>query len=207
MRFVVGGFGENGKVVFDDSKGFLRIWQKGWIGKRKYRVKVKDVSAVMHGWYTSRIRIPMQGFNIEFNDGGKLVIVTVQGSHKRFVKNAEDLAHAIGKSSGLNQFKVDGATVFYGRSNPETGAAHSSSTPSSAERDLSSTEQVIAGAARGIKNIAGEVTSDVKNVASNFTKGVFKVIAGIVILGIFAANQFLGLIILAAVIWFYRRNR
>lgn len=207
MRFVVGGFGSNGKVVFDDSKGFLRIWQKGWIGKRKYRVKVQDVSAVMNGWYTSRIRLPLQGFNIEFNNGGKPVIVTVQGSHKRFVKNAEDLAHAIGKSGGLNQFKVEGATVFYSRSNPETGAVQSSSTQSSAKSDLTSTEQVIAGAARGIKNIAGEVTSDVKNVASSFTKGVLKVFAGIIILGIFAVNQILGFLVLAAVVWFYRKNR
>ena len=207
MRFAIGGFGSNGKVVFDDSKGLLRIWQKGWVGKRKYKVKVQDVNAVMNGWYTSRIRLPMQGFNIEFNNGGQLVIVTVQGSHRRFIKNAEDLAHAIGKSSGLNQFEVDGATVFYGRSNPETGAVHSSSTPSSVEHDLTNTEKVIAGAARGVKNIAGEVTSDVKNVASNFKKGVAKFIAGIVVLSIFAANQILGLFVLVVIIWFYRKNR
>lgn len=207
MRFVVGGAGFTAKVVFDDSKGVLRIWQKGWIGKRKYRVKVQDVSAVMNGWYTSRIRIPFQGFNIEFHDGGKVVIATVQGSNKHFVKKAEALAHAIGKSGGLNQFKIDGTTVFYGRSHPETGTVKSSSTPSSADSSLTGTEQFIASAARGVKNIAGEVTSDAKNVASNLTKGILKVIGGMVILGIFAANQILGLVILAAVIWFYRKNR
>ena len=37
MKYVVGGLGSNAKVEFDESRGKLRIWEKGWIGKRKYR--------------------------------------------------------------------------------------------------------------------------------------------------------------------------
>ena len=39
MRRSLGGLGQNAKVVFDESSGTLRIWEKGWIGKRKYRIK------------------------------------------------------------------------------------------------------------------------------------------------------------------------
>jgi hypothetical protein len=66
---------------------------------------------------------------------------------------------------------------------------------------------MIAGAARGVKNIAGEVTSDAKNAASNLSKGILKVLGVFFLIGILFTNQILGFIILAGLIWYYKRNR
>ena len=195
MKYVVGGLGSNAKVEFDESRGKLRIWEKGWIGKRKYRIDIRDVRGAMYGMYTS---------NIEFNHKGKIVVVTVTGNHKRFVKSAEAATHAIGKARGLSQSEVAGARVFYGQLWSETGVSINSN---SHEGPLTSTEQMIAGAARGVKNFAGEVTSDAKNAASNLSKGVLKVLGAFFLIGILFTNQILGFIILAGLIWYYKRNR
>jgi hypothetical protein len=204
MKYVVGGLGSNAKVEFDESRGKLRIWEKGWIGKRKYRIDIRDVRGAMYGMYTSKLRLILEGFNIEFNHKGKIVVVTVTGNHKRFVQSAEAATHAIGKARGLSQSEVAGARVFYGQLWSETGVSINSN---SNEGPLTSTEQMIAGAARGVKNFAGEVTSDAKNAASNLSKGVLKVLGAFFLIGILFTNQILGFIILAGLIWYYKRNR
>jgi hypothetical protein len=113
MRYVIGGLAQPTKIVYNEGRGQLRISEKGWIGKRKYRIKVSQVSSIMYGWYTSRIRIPLRGFVIEFQHKGKIVVVAIPGEHKRFVPHAESLVKLIGRSAGLSEFKVDGANVYF----------------------------------------------------------------------------------------------
>jgi len=207
VRYVIGGLGQRAKVVFDSDRGVLRIWEKGWIGKRKYRIKVNQVSAVMNGWYTSRIRVPMQGFNLEFEHKGKTVIVTIPGSNRRFTQQAEEIARSIGTSSGLSEFQVDGASVFFSRTNPG-GEVVAKPAPLAADgTPLTKTEQVLAGAARGTKNIAGEIAQDAGNAVSGFGKIILCGIGGIVFIALLAFNPVLAFFVLGLGIFIYRRNR
>ena len=207
MRYVIGGLGERAKVVFDSDRGVIRIWQKGWIGKRKYRIKVNQVSAVMYGWYTSRIRLPMRGFNLEFQHKGKNVIVTIPGENKRFIPRAEEIARSIGTSSGLSEFKVEGASVFFSRTNPG-GEVVAKPAPLAADgTPLTKTEQVIAGAARGTKNIAGEIVSDAGNAVSGIGKVILYGIGGIIFIALLGSSPVLAFLVLGLGIYFYRKNR
>ena len=52
MKHTVGGAGQRAKVVFNESNGNLKIWEKGWIGKRKYRVNLNQISSVACGYFS-----------------------------------------------------------------------------------------------------------------------------------------------------------
>jgi hypothetical protein len=199
--------GDQAKVVFDSDRGVLRIWQKGWIGKRKYRIRVDEVSAVMYGWYTSRIRLPMRGFNLEFQHKGKNVVVTIPGEHKRFIPQAEEIAKNIGRSAGLSEFKVDGASVFFSRTNPGGETVAKPVQLAADGTPLTKTEQVLSGAARGTKNIAGEIVSDAGNAVSGIGKVILYGIGGIVFLALLGTNPILAFFLLGLGVYLYRKNR
>ena len=207
MRHVLGGLGQPAKIVYDDARGHIRIWQKGWIGKRKYRIKVSQVSAVMYGWYTSRIRLPMRGFNLEFQHKGKNVVVTIPGEHKKFVPLAESLARSIGSSAGLSEFKVDGANVFFSRSNPG-GEIVSKPVPRASDgTPLTKTEQAIAGAARGAKNFTSEVVSDAGNAVSGIGKVVLYGFGAIIFFALLGSSPVAAFFLLVVAIAVIRKNR
>lgn len=207
MKHVLGGVGQSGKVVFDESRGQIRIWQKGWIGKRKYRITTDQVSAVMYGWYTSKIRLLMRGFNLEFQYKGKNVIVTIPGEHKRFVPSAESLVRSIGRSAGLSEFKIQGASVFFARSNPEGETVSNQMSLAEDGNPLSTTEQVITGVARGAKNIASEIVSDAGNTVSGIGKVILYVVAGIIFIALLGSNPFAAFILLVVAIAIFRKRR
>lgn len=207
MRHVVGGLGQNAKVVFDESRGTLRIWQKGFIGKRKYRVNVSQVTGVMYGWYTSRVRLPMRGFIIEFDHRGKLVSVTIPGEHKKFVAVAEAAARAIGRSAGLSEQQIDGSNVFFSRTNPAGAAVDDTPKLAPDGTPLSKTEQFIAGAARGTKNVAGEIVSDAGNALSGVGKVLLSVVGVVVFLSLLGSSPVLAVLLLVAGIVVYRKTQ
>jgi len=207
MRHVLGGLGQPAKIIYDEGQGQIRISQKGWIGKRKYRIKVNQVSAVMYGWYTSRIRLPMRGFNLEFQHKGKNVIVTIPGEHKKFVPLAESLVRSIGRSAGLSEFKVDGTNVYFSRSSPGGNSIPESAAQASDGSPLTKTEQVIAGAARGTKNIASEIVSDAGNAVSGVGKIILYGIGTIVFFSLLASNPVVALFLLVVAIAVIRKNR
>ena len=207
MRYSIGGLGDQAKVVFDSDRGVLRIWQKGWIGKRKYRIRVDQVSAVMYGWYTSRIRLPMRGFNLEFHHKGKNVVVTIPGEHKRFIPQAEEIAKNIGRSAGLSEFNVEGTSVFFSRTNPGGETVAKPVQLAADGTPLTKTEQVLSGAARGTKNIAGEIVSDAGNAVSGIGKVILYGLGGIVFLALLGTNPILAFFLLGLGIYLYRKNR
>lgn len=205
MRYVVGGLGQNGKVVYDASRKRLFIWQKGWIGKRKYRVHLSDVQAVMFGWYTTRVRLPLIGFNIEFVSKGKTVIVTIPGDGKKIRENSLSVVRAIGKDGGLVEYDV-GEGLLFSRSAPEPGVGAKKAPTMSDSSPMTKGEELLAGAARGAKNIAGEVVSDARNATVGFGKGLVLLVVVIVIIGIVAAAPPLGLPLAVAGFMIYRRR-
>lgn len=201
---VVGSRWQRGKVVFDEAQGKLWVWEQGWIGKRKYRINVNQVSGVMYGWYTSRLRLPMFGFVIFFTYKGKSKGVSIPGENKKFRRAAEAITHAIGKAAKLHQESVGSGEIIYSRGT--SNAQGTGETPQVA-RDgtpLSRTEQVIAGAARGSKNIAGEIVSDVGNVASKFAKVIIAILGGLVILALLGTSPLLAVALLAGMFIVYR---
>jgi hypothetical protein len=207
MRHVLGGLGQSAKIVYDEGRGQIRIWQKGWIGKRKYRIKVSQVSTVMYGWYTSRIRLPMRGFNLEFQHKGKNVVVTIPGEHKKFVPLAESLVQSIGRSAGLSEFKVDGANVYFSRSNPGGKIISNSAMRASDGSPLTKTEQAIAVAARGTKNVSKEIFSDAGNAVSGVGKFVLYGIGTIVFFLLLGSNPVAAFLLLVVSIAVIRKNR
>lgn len=207
MRLVLGGLGQPAKIVYDEGQGQIRIWKKGWIGKRKYRIKANQVSLVAYGWYTSRIRLPMRGLNLEFQHKGKNVIVTIPGDHKKFVPLAESLVRSIGRSAGLSEFKVDGTNVYFSRSSPDGNSIPESAVHATDGSPLTKTEQVIAGAARGTKNIAGEIISDAGNAVSGVGKVILYGIGAIVFFALLASNPVVALLSLVVAIAVIRKNR
>jgi len=149
----------------------------------------------------------MQGFNLEFEHKGKTVIVTIPGSNRRFTQQAEEIARSIGTSSGLSEFQVAGASVFFSRTNPE-GEVVAKPAPLAADgTPLTKTEQVLAGAARGTKNIAGEIAQDAGNAVSGFGKIILCGIGGIVFIALLGLNPVLAFFVLGLGIFIYRRNR
>jgi hypothetical protein len=206
MRHVVGGVGRNGKVVYDSSRKRLHIWQKGWIGKRKYRINLSDVQAVMFGIYTTRIRLPMIGFNIEFVSKGKPVVVTIPGDGKKIAENALSVVRTIGTDGGLVEYDVGGGGLLYSRSVPETGVVAKKVPPMSDGLPMTKGEELLAGASRGAKNIASEVVSDAKNATIGFGKGLMLICAVIAIIGIVAAAPPLGVLLAVAGLMIYRRR-
>lgn len=207
MRHVLGGLGQPAKIVYDDTRGQIRIWQKGWIGKRKYRIKVNQVSTVMYGWYTSRIRLPMRGFNLEFQHKGKNVIVTIPGEHKKFIPLAESLVQSIGRSAGLSEFKVDGANSYFSRSNPGGDVSSRSAMRAPDGSPLTKTEQVIAGAARGTKNVTSEIISDAGRAVSGVGKVVLYGFGAIIFFLLLGSSPVAAFFLLAVTIAIIRKNR
>ena len=207
MRYVLGGLAQPAKIVYNEGRGQIRISEKGWIGKRKYRIKVSQVSSIMYGWYTSRIRLPLRGFVIEFQHKGKIVVVAIPGEHKRFVPHAESLVQLIGRSAGLSEFKVDGANVYFSRSNPGGEIISNSSSHASDGRPLTKTEQVIAGAARGTKNVSKEIISDAGNSLSGVGRFVLYVLGAIVFFALLGSNPVAAFLLLAVAIAVIRKNR
>jgi hypothetical protein len=161
----------------------------------------------MYGYYTSRIRLPMRGFNLEFQNKGKNVVVTIPGEHKRFIPQAEEIAKSIGRSAGLSEYKVDGASVFFSRTNPG-GEAVAKQVPLAADgTPLTKAEQAIAGAARGTKNIAGEIVSDAGNAISGIGKVILFGIGGVVFLALLGSSPVLAFLVLGLGIYLYKKNR
>ena len=161
----------------------------------------------MYGWCTSRIKLQLRGFNLEFQHKGENVIVTIPGENKRFIPRAEEIARSIGTSSRLSEFKVDGASVFFSRSNPG-GEIVAKPAPLGADgAPLTKAEQAIAGAARGAKNIAGEIVSDAGNAVSGIGKVILYGIGGITFLFLLGSSPVLAFLVLGLGIYFYRKNR
>jgi hypothetical protein len=207
MRHSLGGLGQNAKVVFDESSGTLRIWEKGWIGKRKYRIKANQVSGVMYGWYTSKIRLPMRGFIVEFQHKGKVINVTIPGEHKRFVPMAEEMARSIAKVANLQEYKVEGSNVFFSRTAPSADLKAKVVPTAPDGSPLTKTEQAIAGIARGTKNVAGEIVSDAGNAVSGIAKAFLIGVGAIVFLVLMSSNPVAAVLLLIVGIAVYRKNR
>ena len=148
----------------------------------------------------------MRGFNLEFQHKGKNVIVTIPGENKRFIPRAEEIARSIGTSSGLSEFKVEGASVFFSRTNPG-GEVVAKPALAADGTPLTKTEQVIAGAARGTKNIAGEIVSDAGNAVSGIGKVILYGIGGIIFIALLGSSPVLAFLVLGLGIYFYRKNR
>jgi hypothetical protein len=208
VRQVIGGSGNLGKVAFDSDSGVLRIWRKGWIGKRKYRIKVDQVIAVKYGMYTTRIRLLGHGFNLIFQDKGENVVVTVTGDGKKFTQKAEEMARSIGMLAGLSEFKVVGASVFFSRVDPDSQDVGEIAPPTAADGSpLTKTEQVISSAARGTKNVASEIVMGVGHTVSGIGKVILYGIGGIVIISALITNPLVGVFLMGLGIYLYRKNR
>ena len=207
MRHVIGGLGRNAKIVFDERRDVLRIWEKGFIGKRKYRINVNQVTGVMYGWYTSRVRLPLRGFVLEFNHKGKSVTVAIPGETKSFVLAAEVAARAIGRSARLPEHRIDGSNVLFSRTAPSGAVPDEAPKLAPDGTPLTKTEQVIAGAAREAKNIAGEIASDAGNALSGVGKVLFSVAGVVVFLSLLGSGPVLAVILLVAGIIAYRKSR
>jgi hypothetical protein len=135
------------------------------------------------------------------------VVVAIPGEHKRFVPHAESLVKLIGRSAGLSEFKVDGANVYFSRSNPGGEIISNSATRVSDGRPLTKTEQVIAGTARGTKNVSKEIISDAGNALSGVGRFVLYVLGAIVFFVLLGSSPVVAFLLLAVAIAVIRKNR
>ena len=207
MKHTVGGAGQRAKVVFNESNGNLKIWEKGWIGKRKYRINLNQISSVACGYYTSKIRLPLHGFALEFNHKGKNVVVAIPGQNKRFVSTAERAARAIGRAANLKEYSVAGSSAFFSRISPGTEAIEKIQPTAPDGTPLTKTEQVISGVARGTKNVAGEIVSDARNASSRLGKTLLTVIGVLVFLTLLGSNPIAAIFVLFVGVLIYRKYK
>ena len=205
MKHTVGGAGQRAKVVFNESSGKLKIWERGWIGKRKYRVNLNQISSVACGYYTSKIRLPLHGFVLEFNHNGKNVVVAIPGQNKRFVSTAERAARAIGRAANLKEYSVAGSSAFFSRISPGTEAIEKIQPTAPDGAPLTKTEQVISGVARGTKNVAGEIASDARNRSSRLGKTLLTIIGVLIFLALFGSNPIAAIFVLFVGVMIYRK--
>ena len=206
MKHIVGGAGQRAKVVFNESSGKLKIWERGWIGKRKYRVNLNQISSVTCGYYTSKIRLPLHGFAIEFNHNGKNnVVVAIPGQNKRFVSTAERVARAIGRAANLKEYSVAGSSAFFSRISPDTEAIEKIQPTAPDGTPLTKTEQVISGVARGTKNVVGEIASDARNTSSRIGKTLLTIIGVLIFLALFGSNPIAAIFVLFVGVMIYRK--
>ncbi len=96
--------------------------------------------------------------------------------------------------------------AFFSRSNPD-GEVVKPAPLSTDGTPLTKTEQVIAGAARGTKNIAGEIVSDAGNAVSGIGKVILYGIGVIIIIALLGSSPVLAFLVLGLGIYFYRKNR
>jgi len=105
MKYKVGS-GSN-KLIFNDRSQILTVKQKGFIGTRTYKLRSHEVSELAVGFYTSRLRMALQGVIVTFLHKGAPKTVAFPVGGRKSYQRAIGTVRTIGTGLGLREHDVN----------------------------------------------------------------------------------------------------